>query len=161
MGGIKALDDDQLLNIIEDFSTGSKLCILTVDPRAKQQCYLVHEDKGKVDEAGVWWSNDSCSWNYGSYYGSTKKSYAPYADGYSLYGLKDDEELDVYECSNCKAILDEYMMEYGLCEFCNVCLECNTDYEKCFCYDPRAKANSWLKDSKTHPATAAWENMTW
>jgi glutamine amidotransferase len=157
MGGVKALDNEQLLNIIEDFSTGSKLCILTVDPQAKQQCYLVHEDKGKVDEAGVWWSNDSCSWTYGSYY-TTKKSYVPYADG---YGMADDE--DIYSCPNCRAILDEYMVEYGMCEFCQSCLDCSADYELCLCYDPKASSYSndgWIKDKPTsvnnQPLALAW-----
>mgnify|MGYP003346971101 CR=1 FL=1 len=53
MGGVSALDNPQLLNMIEDFTTGSKLCVLTVDPRAENQCYIIHEEKGKRDESNV------------------------------------------------------------------------------------------------------------
>lgn len=38
IGGVSALDNDQVFNLMEDFTSGSKVAILTVDPRAEAQC---------------------------------------------------------------------------------------------------------------------------
>jgi glutamine amidotransferase len=88
IGGVSALDNDQVFNLIEDFTSGSKVCILTVDPLAKHQCYLIHENKGKVDESGVWWSNDSC---YLPTYES-KKSRPNWMSARSLDFISKDDE---------------------------------------------------------------------
>lgn len=157
MGGVTALDDEQLYNIIEEFTSGSKLCILTVDPKAQYQCYMVHQDKGKFDDSGVWWSNDSCSWDYGWYSSSKLGSYA-YAD---------DDTTNLVECPQCKGILDDYMIEYGMCEYCNTCVDCGSDCELCLCYEPTKVEKDkydWLKSTPDKTVTNAvklWEGVDW
>ena len=72
IGGVKALDNEQIFNVMEEFCSGSKVCILTLDPLAEHTCYVINEKAGKFDDTGVWWSNDSCelktySYSYNAY----------------------------------------------------------------------------------------------
>jgi hypothetical protein len=39
--------------------TRSKVAVLTVDPRAKAQCYIMNEDGGAWDTNNIWWSNQT------------------------------------------------------------------------------------------------------
>jgi hypothetical protein len=57
MGGVSALDDPALFHILEKWSTGSKIVVLTVDPAAKFNLYILNEKAGEWDTEGVWWSN--------------------------------------------------------------------------------------------------------
>ena len=127
MGGVKALDNEQLYNIIEDFTSGSKVCVLTVDPRAEYQCYLIHEEKGKKDESGVWWSNDSCYLTSWASKPSVLKPYGSY-DGYY-------DEIEV-ECFNCKSVNTEDMLELydGACFYCGACSDCSQVVDSCMCF---------------------------
>lgn len=134
IGGVEALDNEQVYNLIEDFTTGSKVCVLTLNPNAKQQCYLIHEGKGNIDEAGVWWSNDSCSLDY----------YKSYAYDYRTVGtlgrandlvFDENEVLDphtMWQCPSCHAMLDLYDDE-DTCMYCRTCLWCSSDSELCLC----------------------------
>lgn len=134
MGGVKALDDPQLFNVIEDFTSGSKLCVLTVDPVAEYQCYIVHENKGWFDENKVWWSNDSC------YLATTHWSDASsWYDKYNKPKAKVKSEFieDSFECFSCKAVLDPDEVELltdGACMFCGACQMCFMDEQSCMCY---------------------------
>lgn len=149
MGGIKALDNPQIWNILEDFTTGSKVCILTVDPVAQNQMYLLHEEKGKVDEDGVWWSNDSCYLDYG--WGSKYKYKTPTTDTAkqlaiaSSYVVKDSH--DWLECGVCEAYIsrDEakshgYSEDY--CEACGSCYGCSAYISDCLCYKTNKAGNT-------------------
>lgn len=51
-------DDPNMVDMVEDFTRGSKLIILTVDPLAKQEVYIINENAGHWDK-GAWWSNYS------------------------------------------------------------------------------------------------------
>lgn len=143
IGGVTALDNDQVFNLIEDFTSGSKVCILTVDPLAQHQCYLIHENKGNVDASGVWWSNDSChlaSFNYRST---------------SAMGFfsKDNEEFWA-ECRVCDEVLLEEPQDLQAKDFCNTCGSCymcmsyKTD---CMCYqgsNSKSSGNWWSTDTQ-------------
>lgn len=145
IGGITALDNDQVFNLMEDFTSGSKVCILTVDPDAKHQCYLIHENKGKVDASGVWWSNDSC---YLSSYTTSWRSTKPLTSLFS----KDDEDLYA-ECQVCDLVLLEEP-EKGVpdyCPTCGCCWDCAVYMTDCLCYQGKgantnAGGNWWNSD---------------
>lgn len=132
IGGAPALDNPAIFEMIENFTSGSKVCVLTVDPRAEYQCYLIHEEKGWREDNGIWWSNTSC---YMSSFSSSWKS----DKDYKFFG----DELDYEQCAQCKAEIDPaWRSELGdeTCYFCGACLMCEAKAVDCLCYDPKEKA---------------------
>lgn len=153
MGGVAALDDEQMLNMIEDFTTGSKLCILTVDPVAQEQCYIIHEEKGWRDESGVWWSNQSCylpeTKSYGYGYGGWFNGYLGSSTKYSAEDYAD-------ACLGCDAVVDLLDMEKNgmVCDFCGTCNDCGVYAAECTCkyYERERKAlNKWWSEEIPQP----------
>lgn len=160
IGGVSALDNPQLFNMLEDFCTGSKVCVLTIDPAAKAECYLLNEDAGKVDSDGVWWSNDSCDLSYyGTKWYSRKSLSHFYEDDFeSAYGVRNSNTQPVldlsdpgcqpidyatsyieYSCDVCRlegSMSYEQMMKVGACPFCYACFDCSQDKYDCLCYKP-------------------------
>jgi hypothetical protein len=149
MGGVKALDNPHMYNMIEEYTSGSKLCVLTVDPRADYQMYLIHSDKGSEDESKVWWSNDSCNADYGYARWTASKSYGsffPYA-----YDLSADTE-GVFPCVACNSYLDEDRLNQdAICPMCHVCQWCDMTADGCLCYKKSSKV---LEDNAYQ---TAWE----
>ena len=151
IGGVTALDNPQIYNMLEDFSTGSKIAVLTVDPRAKYDLYLLHENKGKIDDTGVWWSNDSCDLNYyakpapmkyNGYYDNEWGNAAWGMDSYTPSSSKSSPQVlddSKYQCEVCMAILDADELESTdyLCVFCESCQLCTMNMSVCMCYKPR------------------------
>ena len=140
IGGVSALDNPQVMNLIEDFTSGSKVAILTVDTRAEYQAYLIHESKGTKDSTGVWWSNDSC-------YIQPSRSW------YSVKPLDfgtDDEFSDI--CVVCDMVIDNaaYISDY--CPTCGSCYMCHTIKADCLCYIPHTRTNR----SDGEPWAGAW-----
>jgi hypothetical protein len=132
---------------MEDFTSGSKVCILTVDPRAKHQCYLIHENKGKVDTSGVWWSNDSCYLPTHTY-SSAWRSVSPLN-----MGLIDDEEFFA-ECMVCDTVLIDEPKDPAakdFCPTCGSCWGCATYKTDCLCYlgSNSAKTGNWWNSDVT------------
>lgn len=132
MGGVHALDNPQILNMLEDFTTGSKVCILTVDPVANKQMYLLHEDKGWHDETGVWWSNTTCNLDYSYGYKATSKT--------SLSHFYKDDASEWLECESCESYIDKKTaLEFGysldFCEVCGSCYGCSSYLDDCLCYN--------------------------
>ena len=128
IGGAPALDNPHIFDMIEDFTSGSKIAVLTVDPRAKYQCYLLHENKGWKETNGIWWSNSSC---YIDYYKSTATT-SSYRDPYY------DKEIDD-KCPQCSADVDPSWysdLSEGMCYFCGACLYCEAKAVDCLCYNP-------------------------
>ena len=124
IGGVTSLDNEQVMNMIEDFTNGSKVCVLTLNPRAKKQCYLIHEEKGKIDKSGVWWSNESCELDYGPYW-TTKSPYS--------FGLGNDEEI-FDECTVCETATERTDLS-DYCPTCGSCYMCSTYHTNCLCYN--------------------------
>jgi len=164
MGGVAALDNDHVWRMLEDYTSGSKVCILTVDPAAKHQCYLLNEKAGKVDETGVWWSNDSCKLDYGYSTLGKGKSYSSwFADkDYDFYNKAGDpydvEGVDIYDCPSCQAIMDEeeiFNMD-GRCVYCLYCFDCLSDEEACLCKRPEVKQSVKQSDVVSGWAGAEW-----
>jgi len=134
IGGVTSLDNEQVMNMIEDFTSGSKVCVLTLNPRAKKKCYLIHKEKGKIDASGVWWSNDTCELDYG--YGSYLRALAPYS-----FGLNDEEVFD--ECMVCDTAI-ERIDSVDYCPTCGSCYMCNTYHTDCLCYNGTAGDSRWV-----------------
>lgn len=133
MGGVKALDNPQVWNMLEDFTSGSKVCILTVDPEAQQQMYLLHENKGWYDKDGVWWSNNSCYINYGyPTYGNYKYKPLDYLDKDAGEWL----ECDVCENYIAKSDVKEFGLSEDFCEECGSCYGCSAFVNDCLCSVP-------------------------
>jgi glutamine amidotransferase len=148
IGGVQSLDNEQVVNLIEDFTSGSKVCVLTVDPRAKYQCYLIHEEKGKVDESGVWWSNDSCELDrYNSWTTVNPHNYGLYA--------KDDEESSFIDCGVCDLVLPVEDMDTEFCPQCGSCWDCRAYVSDCLCYSGANKAYDY------RTPTTNWEKGGW
>lgn len=138
IGGVSVLDNEQAWNILEDFTSGSKVCVITLNPAAKQQMYLLHAGKGWHDESGVWWSNDGCKIagtrtydGYGYYtstrdydywgYGSSKKTDATN----NVLGYNEDG------CNVCESYFVSKRLQ--LCSTCYACQKCFMLYDECKC----------------------------
>jgi glutamine amidotransferase len=145
IGGVASLDNLQVQNLIEDFTSGSKVCVLTVHPDAKYQCYLFHEEKGWRDESNVWWSNDTC--------------YLPKAYSYKDYDSKwySTKPLDFvtkhdtplfYECKVCDLNIDEEQLweaelSDDYCPQCGCCYQCNAYMTDDLCYKGSNYSTTW------------------
>ena len=155
IGGVHALDNEQIFNMIDDFTVGSKVFILTVDPAAEHSAYFFHENKGWYDTTGVWWSNNSCNldqwWgNYSSRVKNNDQFKDPYYDKYYGYDYNKIEQwnsksdsfetvqdaLAYYrpskECWACKALIDPEV-DYD-CSYCGACFDCFNYAENCLCW---------------------------
>jgi hypothetical protein len=144
IGGVKALDNEQIFNVMEDFCSGSKVCILTVDPSAEHTCYVINEKLGKFDDTGVWWSNDSCelrsyySYDYGNKWRSTRSLADFYGDEKEYKALnhvvRNPNSATDYWCYVCQNEVSWANDAY--CPFCTSCLDCMAMKSDCFCYVP-------------------------
>lgn len=143
LGGVSALDDDNVMKMFNKWATGSKIAILTLDPAAKYDCYIINEDAGHWDNEGIWWSNSTYkaieSYAWGNYLGTPSKDYSKYTYAKEVVG----DELD-YECPKCLTIGYEDANPY-YCEVCLTCWECEQVYgDSCLC---------WSGHEKYKPAT--------
>lgn len=146
IGGVKSLDNDHVWSMLHDYAGGSKICILTVDPEAEHQCYVINARLGKKDKDGTWWSNDSCYIDYG-YANPVKKHYSSWLSTNPNVSFKDDED-DLVECHNCLAVMDSESItfERSLCLFCKACLDCAAYEGDCMCYTPKlTNVTNWGK----------------
>lgn len=153
MGGVSALDNPQLWNMLEDFTTGSKVCILTVDPAAKHQAYLLHEEKGWTDSSGVWWSNNSCYLDYGYNFGYGSKSHSALTTDYLSKDAEDWLECDVCEAYISKTEAKEFGLSLDFCENCGCCYGCTAFVSDCLCSikeDSRQEFVSWFGSGDTY-----------
>ena len=153
IGGVASLDNPQVWNMLEDFTTGSKVAFLTVNPKAEHQLYLLHEEKGGFDSTGVWWSNTTYeleSWY--SRFGAT--SYATHA----LSSLT-KEEYDAgewLECGICDNVTDYWVAMKNnadsFCVTCGSCYMCSMYKTNCLCYQAETKPY----DNRTGYDIPAW-----
>lgn len=157
MGGISALDDPQMWAVLEEFTVGSKIAFLTVNPQAKYQMYLLHEKSGKYDESEVWWSNTSHEL---SYYSRSAYWGGGYAHGGTPAWSADDNAIVAkasekdYEGSLTR---DAHGVWFAKCETCEIefeeadvfCPKCKNCYlclfpeDSCLCYLPDSKWGSY------------------
>lgn len=146
MGGVSVLDDDTVWTMVSKWASGSKICILTLDPSAKHQIYLVNENLGTWDNNGIWWSNQSHKrttytaptttiWESPTSTTRTMDKAEQLAYDYVLksYYTEEGELLDI--CPNCEMIVDMYENPY-YCVSCEICFDCDTGIMDCLCYTP-------------------------
>ena len=57
IGGVCSLDNGTIWKMVSKWASGSKLAILTLDPKAEHQLYIINESSGTWDEHKIWWSN--------------------------------------------------------------------------------------------------------
>jgi len=152
LGGVSALNDENIYRMIESWATGSKIAVLSVNPLAEYQLYLINEKLGTWDDDGVWWSNSSYKRTTYNYTPSVKQSDSVimgYADDEKEFWEKQEDYLNRYEsegsvidlCPMCEAMID-LEQSPDACEFCASCLYCFQLPLDCDCYDPKHKAHS-------------------
>ena len=129
IGGVSALDDDNVWIMAETWAKGSKIAIITCDPAAKHPMYLLNESAGSWDNEGIWWSNQS---HKRSLY-STPAKVEPidYAD--KLWDYTVDVDLEV--CPYCESATDLHDNPY-YCNMCKSCFDCSIMIDDCLCYTP-------------------------
>ena len=132
LGGVSALDDDYLYDMIGSWSKGSKIAVMTNDPSAQYKIYIINESAGSWDSNGIWWSNNShqptptiTNTNEPSVYDIVV------SDGHFGYDEK-------FECPNCASLIDLWESEL-YCLICECCFDCSAQFLDCLCYNPKAK----------------------
>lgn len=159
LGGVTALEDENLYRMIEGWASGSKVAVLTTNPKAEYQLYLINEKLGHWDDNGVWWSNSSykrSTYTTTTYY---KADSYPVVDTIAYDSTYDEEQayykelsekpdLDGYlvvdQCPMCEALIDiDISAEY--CQYCEACMSCWSNYQDCMCYTPKS-AKSYDKE---------------
>lgn len=159
LGGVTALEDENLYRMIEGWASGSKIAVLTTNPKAEYQLYLINEKSGHWDDNGVWWSNSSykrSTYTTTTYY---KADSHPVVDTIAYDSTYDEEQayykelsekpdLDGYlvvdQCPMCEALIDiDISAEY--CQYCEACMSCWSNYQDCMCYTPKS-AKSYDKE---------------
>jgi glutamine amidotransferase len=151
IGGVASLDNEQVINLLDDFTTGSKVCVLTIHPDAKYQCYLFHKEKGWEDDSGVWWSNDSCYLPKPYTYTASSWENKYYSTKPLDFITKRDEKELYCECKVCEFVVaEDELWESGLgtdyCPQCGCCYQCNTYMTDDLCYKgSNADAKWWSK----------------
>ena len=140
IGGVSALDDDNVWIMVESWASGSKIAIITCDPTAKHPMYLINEKSGAWDDKGIWWSNQS----------HKPKTYAyPKPAQIYTYDPHYDTEYDEVvvsteteePCPFCESIMDLTDNPY-YCNMCRSCYDCGTFIDDCLCYTPNTNWQS-------------------
>jgi hypothetical protein len=134
--------------MIEGWASGSKIAVLTTNPQAQYQLYLINERLGTWDDNGVWWSNSSykrSTITQSTYYSTpttyTNASALNYDEEQQYYAELQaqlyDDSIIIDECPTCEALIDiELSSEY--CQYCEACVSCGTHILNCMCYIPHS-----------------------
>jgi Glutamine amidotransferase domain len=132
LGGVSALDDDYVYDMISSWSNGNKIAVMTNDPSAQYKIYIINESAGSWDSNGIWWSNNSHQPTP-----ITTNTHDPsvydivVSDGHFGYDEK-------FECPNCASLIDLWESEL-YCLICECCFDCSAQFLDCLCYNPKAK----------------------
>lgn len=142
LGGVSALDNDYVYDMISAWSRGSKIAVMTNDPSAQYKIYIINENAGSWDDNGIWWSNTS----YKPVVSTPRtESYTyTYGDEPSVYDIVVGQESNgfednTFECPNCNALVDLYESEL-YCVMCECCFDCSAQFLDCLCYNPGTKS---------------------
>lgn len=132
LGGVSALDDDYVYDMIGSWSNGNKIAVMTNDPSAQYKIYIINESAGSWDSNGIWWSNNShqptpiiTNTHEPSVYDIVV------SDGHFGYDEK-------FACPNCESLIDLWESEL-YCLICECCFDCSAQFLDCLCYNPKAK----------------------
>lgn len=116
-------DNEFLFNMVEDFTAGSKLVVMTSDPESEYSAYIINERMGLWD-GKIWYSNSSYSCpKPRSFLGSMSA-----AKSASVF-IDEDDMSPVEACELCgeESVLDK------ICYSCESCLECFENEMDCKC----------------------------
>jgi len=142
LGGVSALDNDYVYDMISSWASGSKVAVMTNDPNAKYKMYIINENAGSWDDKGIWWSNNSHkSTPITKLYTHEPSVYDIVVSDNHLETNLNDES--TFECPNCNAITDLWESEL-YCLMCECCFDCSAQFLECLCYNPKTK--SMLRD---------------
>lgn len=157
LGGVLALEDENLYRMVEGWASGSKIAVLTTNPQAQFQLYLINERLGTWDDNGVWWSNSSykrSTYSPKTYYSpASTKTTSPTNEAdfkleqehYNELLKEDDDAIVIDQCPSCWALVDiDKSAEY--CQYCDTCMSCWSTWQDCMCYTP-ASARQSYKDN--------------
>ena len=150
LGGVRALDDANLYRLVQGWATGSKIAVLTTNPQAEYQLYLINEKLGHWDDDGVWWSNSS--YKRSTYYVSDYKpttttkdvssDFLTEQEYYAKLAIEGESDglIIIDECPSCQALIDiDMSSEY--CQYCDSCMSCYALWRDCMCYTPYSARN--------------------
>ena len=141
LGGVSVLEDGLVLELLEEWATGSKLAILS----AREDCEpitILNEQAGQW-VGDIWYSNSSCwapSWTY------SRSSYTP-----ATAWADDDEALPSSFADDDEALFDDLCpfcyqsVDFNLetaCRICLCCLDCGASSGNCGCAERWAAATS-------------------
>jgi len=138
IGGVSALDDDNVWIMVESWASGSKIAILTCDPTAKHPMYLINEKAGAWDDKGMWWSNQSHKPKVYAYVAPPYK-YDPEQEKLWVDDVEVEVELDL--CPYCESETDLTDNPY-YCNMCRSCYDCGIFIDDCLCYTPNTNWQS-------------------
>lgn len=143
MGGVTALDDDHVWAMISKWSLGSKIVIFTLDPNAKETCYIINESAGHWDDEGMWWSNSTYkqfTWASSVFALPSKASATTLNDS--------SQDYNNYTCAHCLSEAFEDANPY-YCEMCFTCFDCDGMYQDtCLCWTPESDKFAYNKKGK-------------
>lgn len=135
IGGVPALDDPNIWIMLSSWASGSKIAVLTLNPLANHQLYLINEHLGDWDSDDIWWSNSS----YKKVTPPSRIGYSSVwtrASDYTLPEVQNDPvwgDTLIDQCVNCLG-LTSYMEDF--CDLCHLCFDCNATRTECLCYKP-------------------------
>lgn len=144
LGGVEALDDENVFNLVSKFASGSKIAIMTNNPNATYPIYLINEHLGTWDDKGIWWSNQSHkrhlttpavtnSYTNG-YHKEPTKSLVVLSDYYTEDEYGDYDVVDMCPYCNQETNLSENPY---CCTVCEICFDCEYVITDCLCYTPK------------------------
>lgn len=138
MGGVTALDNDNVWKMVSKWASGSKIVIFTLDPDAADSVYIINESAGHWDNDGIWWSNSTyTSSNYWSSIYTKDDKIAPAE-------VVDEAGWELSECKLCGAVPFEDANPY-YCEMCMSCVDCYGVYgDTCLCWTPEHESRKML-----------------
>jgi len=154
MGGVPVLDNDNVMKMVSGWALGSKIAILTLDPRTKSECYIINESDGHWDNFGMWWSNTTYLTDSWSSYWKNGTSAGDYAE---LEGCGAGYEEEI--CPACHAICYDDVNPY-YCDMCHTCFDCQEVYANgCLCYIPSEEKQLTLAQSRDayHYNYGSWD----
>lgn len=116
LGGAVALDNPSVFKNIEEWATGSKLVVLSADPKTEFDWYILNETAGHWAH-DMWWSNASYKpFTYSNYTGYGGYTAKPYTSPYLGWDYDDDEgaeeaQLEQLELGWTRDDTEQYILE--------------------------------------------------
>lgn len=129
--GVEGLDNRDTFRRLEDFTSGSKVAILSTAPELRDSVYILNEHLGHWTN-DIWWSNSGYLHSY-AYSGYYKQNW--WTDSKTEVKVEAPSEY-TDTCYVCGNVLDENQMVEYTCTQCNSCLDCFEHTSACMCYTP-------------------------